>query len=144
MKKFICGVLSVFCMTIFLIGCNQNTGSLEGEWERADASSPLYGSVIKIEKEDENSYVGKIISLTDVAKDAGFRTGDTKWRSIEPTGENNQYSLKDLTINALDGEKSWSDMLLQFNPANPNEIKIEAVNAGVNVFGSNSQTYRRK
>ena len=144
MKRFICGILSVFCIMVFFAGCSQNSGSLEGEWERADASSPLYGSVIRIEKVDEDSYVGKIISLTDVAKDAGFRTGDTKWMSIEPTGEDNQYSLKDLTINAIDGEKSWSDMLLQFDPTNPNEIKIDAVDAGINIFGSNSQTYRRR
>lgn len=143
MKKLIYVIFSVALICAALAGCNKATGTIEGEWERADAGSPLYGAVIKIEKSGDG-YVGKIISLTDVAKDAGFRTGDTKWKSIEPTGETNQYSVKDLTINAIDGEKSWSDMLIQFNPSNPNEIKIDSVDSGLNLFGSNSQTYRRK
>lgn len=144
MKKVFCGVLAVVLALWCLAGCESSSRSIEGEWERADANSPLYGTIIKIEKSDDESYVGKIISLTDVAKDAGFKTGDTKWSSIKSTGESNQFSIKDLTINAIDGEKSWSDMILIFDPSSPNEIKIQSADDDPNVFGSNSQTYRRK
>lgn len=144
MKRVLCGVLAVVLAIICFVGCQSSARSIEGEWERADASSPLYGAIIKIEKTDDDSYVGKITSLTDVAKDAGFRTGDTKWSEIKATDETNQYSMKDMTINAIDGEKSWSDMILTFDPTNPDEIKIQSVDADPNFFDSNSQTYRRK
>lgn len=144
MKKWLCCFLMVVFWGFCLTGCQESNKSIEGEWERADATSPLYGTVVKIEKTDDDCYVGKIISLTDVAKEAGFKTGDTKWASVKPTDEANQYSIKDLTINAIDGEESWSDMILEFDPKNPDEIKITSVETDANWFGSNSQTYRRK
>lgn len=143
MKKWFYCFLVVVVLGICLTGCQANK-SIEGEWERADAASPLYGMVVKIEKSSDGSYVGKIISLTGVAKENGFKTGGTKWSSMKPTNEANQYFIKDLTINALDGEKSWTDMILEFDPKNPDEIKIASVEKTTNWFGSNSQTYRRK
>ena len=72
-----------------------------------------------------------------------FKTGMTKWKDINLTETKNQYEFKDFTINALDGEESWSDMIMIFDPAKPDEIKIHSVSDETNFMSSNDQTYRR-
>lgn len=144
MKKLL-SLMTVLLMFI-LVGCSSgdssNSKSLIGEWERIDTSSPLYGMIVKVE-ESSDGYVGKITYLTDVAKDADFKTGMTKWKDINLTETKNQYEFKDFTINALDGEESWSDMIMIFDPAKPDEIKIHSVSDETNFMSSNDQTYRR-
>ena len=49
MKRVLCGVLAVVLAIICFVGCQSSARSIEGEWERADASSPLYGAIIKFE-----------------------------------------------------------------------------------------------
>ena len=122
-------------------GCSGQKGVV-GEWERTDASSPLYGMIIKVE-ETPNGYIGKIIYLTDLAKEYNFKTGQTKWATFKPVIEGRQYIIKDFTINAIDFEESWSEMMLKFNPYQPDEIKILAVDDEPNFMDSNEQTYKR-
>lgn len=141
MKKATLGITILLLALAILAGCAP-AASLAGEWERTDTASPLYGMILKVE-ETSNGYVAKITYLTDISKEYTFKTGATKWKDITPTKEDHVYILQDYTINAINGKSSWSDMYMKFDPSQPNEIYLWAVEDGVNFMASNKQTYRR-
>lgn len=151
----ICAIMMAMVLCISFTGCSKNSSSndtpiIVGYWERANTDSNLYSMVIRIEQTD-NGFVGKIIEIPDTARDAGFKTGETKLKNIQEA-ENTEtdskyeslkvYTMGDLTKNRLFKDISYYECRTWIDPENPDEFKLYPVKES-DQEGWNHPLYRR-
>lgn len=76
--------------------------SLAGQWERAESSfTSLDGMIIEVGADGTEAII-----LTVPDNEFQFQAGDVKWRSIEPTGDN-EFSFEDLVREEGTGATSY-------------------------------------
>ena len=110
-RPLITAIVLVLALAVPACGSDEPAGTtgsdapgsvLAGQWERAESSfTSLDGMVIEVNADGTEAV---ILSVPD--NEFQFQAGDVKWRSIEPTGDE-EFSFEDLVREEGSGATSY-------------------------------------
>ncbi len=137
-------LLSLFLLAVvFSLSSCSNTfyprHNIEGTWERQSTDIDIDGIRMKVTLTSENTYTGKLITVTQKMIENCYDTGDVIWYNITP-GARGMYDVDELTKRPGDCSTIHSSKYIRFT--GENKISITSMEMKPNT-GDNYQIWVR-